>query len=480
MPSVDKLITKTGYSELYWRKGNIAVKKVNDIGPFINEILINLRLSDNDLFVKIYNVGFNEKPYITMPFYRMNLEEFVRKNHGLVGYKDRARRLLMGITRAINHLNIEGVIHGDLKPTNIVVINSEGDPVVIDFGGCRIGSCNGIHYTITYSDPSFACHANPACIKDLSKMDIWSVGMLVYFIAKGHHLLRGNIPKGTCPKEQGHAYKLSVLQEIVDLLGVSKKDVLGFWHPDILSGLCFEGNSMIGPQEVDLGEDFKEWEDIMKMCLRVDPNLRISPGKLILLAEKICLEKRLSIFEVSRMEHQYDIDRGDFKKFARALLKTRAELAPKEKIKIKTIALAVIFCCHITKRAYLPTEMALLCSLAFACVLKEPTQWKRFGQKLLRQEDYCFATKAIKSFIGVPALYTTFVDSIEENAKTEPLLLSVLFCKGFLARNQGMLAIMVKSVIRHKETGFELNSLEKELLEQISKATFEEKFLIHQ
>ena len=46
---------------------------------------------------------------------------------------DRALRIADGICRALSYLHGEGFVHGDLKPSN-VVLRDDGSPVLIDFG----------------------------------------------------------------------------------------------------------------------------------------------------------------------------------------------------------------------------------------------------------------------------------------------------------------------------------------------------------
>ncbi|MCC6285672.1 MAG: serine/threonine protein kinase [Phycisphaerales bacterium] len=102
---------------------------------------------------------------------------------------DRLRALLHVFTRvceAIHYAHLNGVIHRDLKPDNILVTR-EGHPVVLDFG---IAKSRGSHATITgefagtpaYASPEQAS-GKPDEVDGLS--DVYALGVMLYQMACG-------------------------------------------------------------------------------------------------------------------------------------------------------------------------------------------------------------------------------------------------------------------------------------------------------
>ncbi|MBK8096372.1 MAG: protein kinase [Planctomycetes bacterium] len=107
-------------------------------------------------------------------------------------------RLLATVCRAVQHANDRGVIHRDLKPTNILVSEHDGQfvPKVIDFGIAKatgaVGAEYGLHTradqvlgTPEYMSPE---HAASGGLDVDVRSDVWSLGVVAY------ELLCGELP----------------------------------------------------------------------------------------------------------------------------------------------------------------------------------------------------------------------------------------------------------------------------------------------
>ena len=88
------------------------------------------------------------------------------------------------IIKSINFLHSYGIIHRDIKHTNIL-INEKNIIKIIDFGLSRVLGKN--EYTI--NPYGTLCFKAPEIILERpynSKVDIWSVGVTLYFLLYGH------------------------------------------------------------------------------------------------------------------------------------------------------------------------------------------------------------------------------------------------------------------------------------------------------
>lgn len=111
------------------------------------------------------------------------LTDFVRDHH-----MPRAGRLKLfcRICEAINYAHQRGVVHRDLKPTNILV-GPEGDPKILDFGLARMSDAEGTVSTMTdvgrlmgtlpYMSPEEA-RGNVDEID--TRADVYSLGVILY------------------------------------------------------------------------------------------------------------------------------------------------------------------------------------------------------------------------------------------------------------------------------------------------------------
>jgi serine/threonine protein kinase len=143
--------------------------------------------------ITIYDSG--EKAgyqYISMAFLQGgNLRDLIRKK----GYlkKDEAKNILIRILEGIGYAHKNGIIHRDLKSSNIM-FDYNWNPVIMDFGISK--SKDSINLTVSGSFIGTLEYASPEQIESSDKVDIrsdlYSVGIIAY------EMLTGDVPfKGT-------------------------------------------------------------------------------------------------------------------------------------------------------------------------------------------------------------------------------------------------------------------------------------------
>jgi WD40 repeat protein/tRNA A-37 threonylcarbamoyl transferase component Bud32 len=97
-------------------------------------------------------------------------------------------RVIAAVCDAIHHAHINGVIHRDLKPGNVLV-DAAGTPRVVDFGiarriaqGTRITNVGGFAGTLAYASPE-QVSGDPEAVD--TRTDVYSVGLIMYEVLTG-------------------------------------------------------------------------------------------------------------------------------------------------------------------------------------------------------------------------------------------------------------------------------------------------------
>lgn len=107
-------------------------------------------------------------------------------------------RLSLDITSGLDALHTHGVIHGDLKPNNILVFKAPTGPgytaKLADFGSAILRSettfpCLPPSGTIIYRAPECAVESTRMGWVDLVKTDLFSLGVTLAFLLVGNHVV---------------------------------------------------------------------------------------------------------------------------------------------------------------------------------------------------------------------------------------------------------------------------------------------------
>ncbi len=144
------------------------------------------RLSHGNI-VQIYDI-FEEgnKTFIVMEYVRgKSLKQLISAQEGTPFTEQRALQLGMKLASALNHAHLNGVIHRDIKPDNII-IDQDGEPKITDFGIARVSNDTTIVHTdeilgsLRYSSPE---QLRGAIIDE--RADIFSLGIVLFEMLTG-------------------------------------------------------------------------------------------------------------------------------------------------------------------------------------------------------------------------------------------------------------------------------------------------------
>ena len=156
------------HNSAIWEKEIFHILHAN---PFENIILCL------DLFESLSNIYFVYEylPYGTL---RDFMKDTTKERHPL--YKE---NFIIQLSTAINHINLYGIIHRDIKPDNLMITFNKGMYAVklIDFGlGKIIGpqeKTNESYGSLAYSAPEVVLAEDYGF-----EPDVWSIGMVVYYL----------------------------------------------------------------------------------------------------------------------------------------------------------------------------------------------------------------------------------------------------------------------------------------------------------
>ncbi len=160
---------------------------------FRNESKAIALLSHQNI-VKIYDVGFTEKvQFIVMEYVDgITLTDYIEQQ-GLLKWRD-AVHFTVQILRALQHAHDRGIVHRDIKSSNIMLLR-DGTIKVMDFGIARFNREN--NKTVSEKTIGSVHYISPEQARgDITdeRSDIYSVGVLLYEMLTGKKPFDGDTP----------------------------------------------------------------------------------------------------------------------------------------------------------------------------------------------------------------------------------------------------------------------------------------------
>ena len=197
-----------------------------------------LAMMDHPNIAKVLDAGATEtgRPYFVMELVTgVSITEYCDKNN--LNTKDRLA-LFIQVCNAVQHAHQKGIIHRDIKPTNVMVTQHEGTPVpkVIDFGIAKATNQRLTEKTLftryahIIGTPAYMS-PEQADMRDLdvdTRSDIYSLGVLLY------ELLTGTTPFSEEElRKAGYIEMQRVIREQEPIKPSTKLSTLGKTFTDI-------------------------------------------------------------------------------------------------------------------------------------------------------------------------------------------------------------------------------------------------------
>ena len=151
--------------------------------------------------VKIYDVSFGERvQFIVMEYVPgITLKEYIQQQ-GKVGWKETVH-FTVQILRALQHAHDNGIVHRDVKPQNVMLLQ-DGTVKVMDFGIARFARENG--RTISEKAIGSVHYISPEQARGEvadERSDIYSVGIVMYELLTGQLPFDGESPVAIALKQ---------------------------------------------------------------------------------------------------------------------------------------------------------------------------------------------------------------------------------------------------------------------------------------
>ena len=136
--------------------------------------------------VKVYDVSFGDRlQYIVMEYVEgITLKEYIEQQK-VINWKE-AVHFVTQILRALQHAHDKGIVHRDIKPQNIMLLQN-GNIKVTDFGIARFSRSET--RTMTESAIGSVHYISPEQARGEitdDKADLYSVGVVLYEMLTGH------------------------------------------------------------------------------------------------------------------------------------------------------------------------------------------------------------------------------------------------------------------------------------------------------
>ena len=164
----------------------------NSILLYKNEIKYMEELKSENTIKYIKTEETKDYFYIIREFYYATLEEFTKIHSNGVSIKE-IQKILLDLSIPFKLLNKKKLIHRDIKPSNILFTYDEKKNIKVILSGIyliqKLGDNNN---NINVKPFKFICPPEILMGKDFDmKSDIWSVGILIYFLIKGNYPFQG-------------------------------------------------------------------------------------------------------------------------------------------------------------------------------------------------------------------------------------------------------------------------------------------------
>ena len=153
--------------------------------------------------VTIFDVREEDEPYLVMEYVEgQSLQQLMgRENRPLP--LSTTLRIIQEVAEALHYAHAQGVVHRDIKPANILV-TTDGHPKIADFGIAKLNQAELTMPGQVLGSPAFMApeQLNEEGVD--SRSDLFSLGVILYYMLTGYRPFQGNSTTTVCFKLVNH------------------------------------------------------------------------------------------------------------------------------------------------------------------------------------------------------------------------------------------------------------------------------------
>ncbi|XP_010619449.1 sperm motility kinase 2A-like, partial [Fukomys damarensis] len=194
--SVVRFIGKGGFGKVFLAQHcatgmQVAVKKLTKArarkGSIMSEVGLLKDLQHPNITQLLEVIETRHRVYLVLEYvYGVNLRKEICRSKKNRLWEKEAQRIFRDVLAAVDYCHRQGIVHGDLKPEN-VLINTEGRAKICDFGlGIRFlpgQEVTAVGGTLAYYAPErLSCRRYEA-----PPLDVWALGVTLYEMVVGDH-----------------------------------------------------------------------------------------------------------------------------------------------------------------------------------------------------------------------------------------------------------------------------------------------------
>ena len=153
--------------------------------------------------VTIFDVREEPEPYLVMEYVEgQSLQQLMGRDNRPLPLST-TLRLIQEVAEALHYAHAQGVVHRDIKPANILV-TTDGHPKIADFGIAKLNQAELTMPGQVLGSPAFMAPEQLSEEGVDSRSDLFSLGVILYYMLTGYRPFQGNSTTTVCFKLVNH------------------------------------------------------------------------------------------------------------------------------------------------------------------------------------------------------------------------------------------------------------------------------------